>query len=195
MSKRKEQGLTTRQHIIEVARDLFAAHGYENTSIGMVLSASGISRGALYHHFEGKQALFDVVLDQVESELAANILASAERSRDPVASLRAGCVQFLRFAQDPVVRQIVLIDAPNAVGWQRWREIDARHGFGLMKFSLAAAAGSGKVDRDLAEVYAHAILASVMELALLVARSDDPDTELAHAERAIEVMIDGIRQQ
>lgn len=193
MNKKQEQGSATRQHIIEVARDLFAQRGYEQTSIGMVLEATGISRGALYHHFKGKQALFDAVLDQVESALAANILRVAERSRDPIASLRAGCVQFLRFAQDPLVRQIVLIDAPNAVGWHRWREIDAHHGFGLMKFSLSAAAASGKVDRDLAEIYAHAILASVMELALLVARSEDPDAELANAERAIEAIIDGIR--
>src|ERR1700759_2647290 len=57
--KRAAQGRATRGQLIEVATRLFTEHGYEGTSIEAVLSAAGVSRGALYHHFAGKEALFE----------------------------------------------------------------------------------------------------------------------------------------
>lgn len=195
MNKKLEQGQSTRQRIIDEAITLFARDGYEATSISGLLNQTGLSRGALYHHFDSKEALFDAVLDQVESSLATRILAAANQSRDPMASLEAGCLNFLRLSRDPVIRQIVLIDAPTAVGWRRWREIDEKYGFGLMKFSLSTAGAHGKVDEGLVEMYAHMILASLMELALLVARSEQPDTDLAKAEQAITVLIGALRKE
>lgn len=194
MNSKFEQGQSTRQRIIDDATTLFARDGYEATSITSVLNRTGLSRGALYHHFDSKEALFDAVLDKVESDLAGKILAEASHSKDPMVSLEAGCLNFLRLSRDPVIRQIVLIDAPAAVGWRRWREIDGKYGFGLMKFSLSAAGEQGKVNKELAEMYAHMILASLMELALLVARSEQPDEDLAMAERAIKVLIDSLKQ-
>lgn len=194
MNRKFEQGQSTRQRIIDDATTLFARDGYEATSITSVLNRTGLSRGALYHHFDSKEALFDAVLDKVESDLAGRILAGANHPKDPMASLEAGCLNFLRLSRDPVIRQIVLIDAPTAVGWRRWREIDGKYGFGLMKFSLSAAGKQGKVNRELAEMYAHMILASLMELALLVARSEQPDKDLTMAEQAIRVFIDALKQ-
>jgi len=190
MNKKVDQGQSTRQRIVEAATRLFGESGYDGTSIEGVLKATGVSRGALYHHFEGKQALFDAVLEQVQAQLAKEILGQGSRSKDPMESLKAGCLGFLRMSRNPAVRQIMLIDAPSAVGWQRCREIDARHGFGLMKFSLAHAASAGRIDRDLADPYAHIVFASLMELAQLITHAGDPDLELSRAERAITRLID-----
>jgi AcrR family transcriptional regulator len=192
MNKRIEKGLATRQHIVRVANDLFARLGYERSSIEAVLQESGISRGALYHHFPSKEALFEAVLEALEGEVVQRIATAARGIADPVEALRVGSAAFLRLAQEPAARQILLIDAPTALGWRKWREIDARYGFGLIKASLAAAASDGRLRPDLVESVAHLLLASLMELALVVARAEDPATATRQAETAVTGVIDAL---
>ena len=113
---RVEKGKATRAAIVAAARELFGEHGYDGTSIDAILRATGMARGALYHHFPNKEALFDAVLD---AEIAAVATASARRgpaAGDPVESLRAGCSSWLRSALDPAVQRITLIDPPAVVG-------------------------------------------------------------------------------
>ena len=192
MNKRIDRGQETRQRIIETATRTFATVGYEATTIETLLEALNISRGALYHHFSSKDAVFEAVLEAVEESLARDIVAAGRNVGDPVKALRAGCDAWLRLAQDAVIRQIVLIDAPAVLGWEKWREIDTRYGFGLLKASLEAAAGGGRVKKDQVDVLAHLLLAALVEAALLIARAPHPAaaTRMAHA--AINKLIDGI---
>jgi AcrR family transcriptional regulator len=124
MNTRVEQGITTRQHIVDVATRLFTSSGYEATSIEAILSACRISRGALYHHFSRKDAPFLAVLEATEKEISAASIAAARDAVDPAESLRAGCRAFLELACVDRVRQIALIDAPAVLGWQKWREVE-----------------------------------------------------------------------
>jgi AcrR family transcriptional regulator len=105
MNKKIERGKETRQQIVATARELFAALGYEGTSIESVLRALGISRGALYHHFASKELLFEAVLDATEAELARAMIKASSGITDPVEALRAGSNAFLEMARDPTVRQ------------------------------------------------------------------------------------------
>jgi len=189
MSVRIEQGQATRQQIIVVATDLFARHGYEGTSIEAVLAASEVSRGALYHHFASKEALFEAVLERVEQGIAKRIVAAASVGSDAVGRLRAGCLAWLRIAEDPTAQQIALIDAPSVVGWQKWREIDGRYAFGLLKGALAAVAAEGRIRPELVEVLAHMLLAALLELALVIARADKPRAALKTGEAAVDDLL------
>jgi len=189
MSVRIEQGQATRQQIIVVATDLFARHGYEGTSVEAVLAASEVSRGALYHHFASKEALFEAVLERVEQGIAKRIVAAASVGPDAVGRLRAGCLAWLRIAEDPTAQQIALIDAPSVVGWQKWREIDGRYAFGLLKGALAAVAAEGRIRPELVEVLAHMLLAALLELALVIARADKPRAALKTGEAAVDDLL------
>lgn len=189
MSGRVEQGQATRQQIVVVATDLFARHGYEGTSIEAVLAASEVSRGALYHHFASKEALFEAVLERVEQGIAKRIVAAASVGPDAVGRLRAGCLAWLRIAEDPTAQQIALIDAPSVVGWQKWREIDGRYAFGLLKGALAAVAAEGRIRPELVEVLAHMLLAALLELALVIARADKPRAALKTGEAAVDELL------
>src|ERR1035441_1340259 len=124
MNKNVERGQATRAHLVEVATRLFAAHGYDGTSIEAVLVGSGVSRGSLYHHFPGKDALVWAVMEEVGARISGPVAEAMRDAPDPVAALRAGCLAWIRLAGDPVVQQIMLIDAPAVLGWQRWRELD-----------------------------------------------------------------------
>ncbi|MFI6793825.1 TetR/AcrR family transcriptional regulator [Nonomuraea sp. NPDC050383] len=182
MNLRAERGAATRERVVAIARRLFAEHGYEGTSIEAVLHESGLSRGALYHHYAGKDALFEAVLEAVEAEVGRAIIASVRGVDDPRQALVTGCLEWVRLAGDPVVRRIVLIDAPSVLGWERWRAMEERYAFGMLKAALQA---TKAVPEEFADLHAHMLLAAINESALLVARDGDPEAAQA-AETAVE---------
>src|SRR5947209_10172585 len=102
-NRNERRGRSTRAHLLAVARELFVERGFGGTSIELVLERAGVSKGSLYHHFTNKEALFEAVLDDVETEVAATLTKAARRASDPVEGLRAACRAWLRLALDPVV--------------------------------------------------------------------------------------------
>ena len=188
-NKNIERGQATREHLIEVATELFAARGYEGTSIDAVQQAAGVSRGSLYHHFAGKDALFEAVLEALEARVGNEVVVAAAAAPDPVARLRAGCLEWVRLAGDPVVQQILLVDAPSVLGWQRWRAMEEVHALGLMKAALQEVADDGRLPPDLVNMFAHTLLASIDEVALVVARSDDPEAAMKEGAYAVDALL------
>ncbi len=189
MDGRIERGRSTRDGLVAAARELFGRHGYEGTSIGAVLAATGLARGALYHHFATKEALFDAVLDQEVARIARTAAAAARAADDPVASLRAGCRTWLEVALDPAVQRIVLLDPPAVVGWARWRELDERHTLGGLRANIERIAADGRVAPAEAEMLAHMVLAAVSEAALLIAQAEDPAAALATGQGALDTLL------
>jgi AcrR family transcriptional regulator len=187
--KRLEKGQETRRAIIETATRLFAQHGYAAVSIDAVLAACEISRGALYHHFASKEALLEAVFEAVEIDVTNKVLARAASARGAVEAVRAGCDAFLDLTQDPVVRQIVLTDAPSVLGWEKWREIDERHAFGLMKAALEPAAKEAGLPAALVDAFAHMLLASLSEVALMIAQADDTAAALENRKGAVRELL------
>jgi AcrR family transcriptional regulator len=189
VNQRVEQGQATRAALIDVATELFATNGYEATAIPAVLDAAGVSRGALYHHFKSKEALFEAVLQSVEAQATLKVTRAARGATDPLDGLRRGCAAYLAMCRDPVVRRISLIDAPAVVGWERWREIDEQHSFGLIKAAIAAIAADGRVKPELVDVMAHVVLAAVLEVALLVARADEGRLAIRRGQVAVDELL------
>jgi AcrR family transcriptional regulator len=183
------RGTATREHLLAVATALFAERGYEATSIDAVLKESGVSRGSLYHHFKGKDTLFEAVLEAMEADVGRRTMAAAAGAPGPAAALRAGCLAWIQIARDPVIQQVLLIDAPSVLGWQRWRALGERHGLGVIKAALAAIADEGGLAPDLVEVFSHVILAAIDEIALFVARSDQPGTAALDGTGAIDELL------
>jgi AcrR family transcriptional regulator len=192
LDKRKSRGTATRQHIVEVATTLFAKFGFADTSIEDVLRESQVSRGALYHHFVTKEALFSAVLEQVERELCDSLQQAAKAATNPLDALRLGCNAWLDSALDPRIRQIALIDAPSVIGWTSWREIDSRNGLGLIKRALGIGVQLGRIPAPLVDMYAHMLVAALIELVLVIAGSDEKATLVEQARRSIEIMLSGI---
>jgi AcrR family transcriptional regulator len=190
MNRRIEKGKATRERIVAVARKLLANRGYAGVSIEDVLEKTGISRGALYHHFDSKEALFEAVLEAMEAEIAATMAQAASGATDPVDALRAAWEAWFKLARDPAVRQIVLTDALSVVGWAKWREIDERYGFGRLKRTLQRAAASGRMREDLVDTFAHILLAAIFEVGLLIARADDPVATTETARAAVNQLLD-----
>jgi AcrR family transcriptional regulator len=189
MNKNAERGRVTRAHLIEVATRLFAADGYEGTSIEAVLRESGVSRGSLYHHFKGKDELFEAVLEAVGNRIGLEMEAATRDAPDPVAVLRIACRAWIRLASDPVVQRTMLIDAPAVLGWQRWRELDERN-LGPIRAVLVYAAEQGNVEPQHVDAFAHMVLAAANEMAMVIALSDDPGAAFDAGESALTEFLD-----
>jgi AcrR family transcriptional regulator len=187
--KRLEKGQETRRAIIETATRLFAERGYTAISIETVIAACQISRGALYHHFASKEALLEAVFEAVEIDVTGRVLASSASAGSAPAAVQAGCEAFLDLTLDPVVRQIMLTDAPSVLGWDKWREIDERHAFGLMKAALEPAAREAGIPAALVDPFAHMLLASLSEIALMIAEADDASLALANGKGAVRELL------
>ncbi|HEY1821456.1 MAG TPA: TetR/AcrR family transcriptional regulator [Trebonia sp.] len=188
--KRAAQGRATRGQLIEVATRLFAENGYEGTSIEAVLTAAGVSRGALYHHFVGKEALFEAVVSAITDRVTVELTEVISGCTDPVDAMRTGALAWIGLAADPVIQRVVLVDAPSVLGWERWRTMDNGQMLGAMKAMLQAVSDSGRLPSDLVDPFAHMILAALDEFALVVARAPDSKTAVAKGRRAVEELLD-----
>jgi AcrR family transcriptional regulator len=190
--RRIERGRATRERLIAAGRGLFGERGYEGASVAAILAAAGVARGALYHHFATKEELFDAVLERLVAEMAQAVNEAARGADDSVGSLRAGCAAWLEMALDPPLQRIGLIDAPAVVGWTRWRELDERYSLGALRANLRQIADEGRLPADQVDLFAHMVIASVTEAALMIARSDDPQAALDSARAAVDALLDGL---
>jgi AcrR family transcriptional regulator len=165
-NRQRERRLVTTDALLAAARRLFGNHGYEKVSTAGVAAAAGLTTGAIYHHFKDKASLFRAVFETVEAELATTVRAAAASPGDPMVRLERGALAFLEMAREPPIRQIVLIDGPVVLGWERWREIDARHHLRPLKAALIAAMRARLLERRDPEALSRLLMAALTEAAL-----------------------------
>ena len=188
-----ERSEATRGALMTAARRVFAEHGYDEVSAEQIVRAAGVTRGALYHHFGGKAELLDAVYDQLEREMTERIarVVLGSELESPMEAMRAGISAFLEECAQPEVRQIVLTDAPAVLGWERWREIAAANGLGLIEASLSAAIEAGELRPLPVRPTAHLLLGALDEAAMLSARSENA-ADRAEAAVVLGALLDGL---
>lgn len=160
------------------ARRLFTERGYADVSAAEIVTAAGLTRGALYHHYSDKRDLFLAVFLELEAELNAEIAAAAAGVPDPAdlgAAMTAGLDAFLSACERSDVLRIGLTDAPAVLGWRTWRQIEAEHGLGLLTEMLEAGMAAGLMVRQPVRVLAQLMLSALIEGALLVADAQGTD--------------------
>jgi AcrR family transcriptional regulator len=186
-----ERSEATREALIGAARALFAERGYAGVGTEEIVRAAGVTRGALYHHFDGKRELFEAIYERIEVELAERIAAGAlaANAGSPLEAMRAGAEMLLRACTEPEVQRIALLDGPSVLGWDRWREIAAEHGLGLIEASLQAAIEEGAISEQPVRPLAHVLMGALDEAAMLVARAEDPERMRAEVGRTLDSLL------
>jgi AcrR family transcriptional regulator len=143
MATNAERTAFTRARLIDTARALFAENGYAATGTEAILDGAGVRRGAMYHHFADKAALFEAVCLQLCEEAVPAIEAATEGVDDPLEALVQGSLAWLRFVTQPGVQRIWLLDAPTVLGWARWEALDRRLGQQSLREGIEAARAQG----------------------------------------------------
>ena len=188
-----ERSEATRTALTDAARRLFAERGYADVGTEEIVREAGVTRGALYHHFDGKRDLLRAVYEQIEGEIAQDLAERAVPGASVLETLRLGADRFLDRCLEPEVQRIALLDAPAVLGWEQWREIGARYGLGLISALLAAGIEAGELRRQPVDPLAHALLGALDEIAMLVARADDPPRARAEAGETLACVNEALR--
>jgi AcrR family transcriptional regulator len=187
-----ERSDATRAALVAAARPLFAERGYAGVGAEEIVQAAGVTRGALYHHFGGKPGLLEAVYRQVEKELTEEIVAGALGASDPLDGMRRAIRVFMDASVEPDVQRIVLLDAPAVLGWERWREIAADYGLGLIEGALEAAIEAGQIAEQPVKPLAHLLMGALDEAAMLVARADDQKAAKAEVTATLGRLLDAL---
>ncbi|OLZ54846.1 TetR/AcrR family transcriptional regulator [Amycolatopsis keratiniphila] len=182
----------TRQALFDTGLRLFAEREYASLSAEELVRAAGLTRGALYHHFDGKRGLFEAVVDELEHQAADRIRTAIASSEDPVERTERGVTEFLAVCAEPRYRHVVLLQGPIALGWRRWRELDQKHLSGLVDDTVQAMLATSRIRPHPARLVAAAFYGALTELALVVAETDDPDQARAQAAALVHDLIAGL---
>ena len=192
-SLRAEQVAATRRALLDVARRRFGMQGFAATSIDDIVGDAGVTKGALYHHFRSKEHLFDVVFDELETELAdRGVRAALKGSSDPLAALYRGFSAFLDAAMEVDVQRIVLLDAPSVLGVERFDEIVRERTLLSIVEVLKVAIADGVVARVDAESLAQLLLGACTQAGMVIARSTDPVRTRRAVGKTLKVLVDGL---
>lgn len=191
MATQGERSEATRTKLLAVARKLFRARGYADTSLDDIAARAGVTKGAFYHHFEDKKAIFTAVFEEAEQQLV-EAAAAGGRGGDVWSRFRAGCRAFLEASMDPGIQRVALRDAPVVLGWEVWREIAARHSLGVIEAGLTGAMATGQVRSRPTKPLARLLFGALCEGARMVARATDPREALAEVVREIDDLLAGM---
>ncbi len=193
MSTRDARAEETRRTLLRVARELFTSRGYAAVGTEEIVATAGVTRGALYHHFRDKQQLFQAVHEELEAEIVARTATAVAGITDFADLIPRGISAFLDCCTDPRIARVTLVDAPTVLGWATWREIDQRHGLGLLEATMAGAMEAGLIPHQDVRTLAHLLLGALGEAALMIANDPDPAAARQRVEPALGALIGNLR--
>ena len=191
---RERQAEATRQLLISTARQLFAEQGYRATSVEEIIQRAGVARGALYHHFAGKDALFRAVYDEVQAETASRVVAAALAGTEPWAGVRAGLGAFLDACLEPEFRRIVVLDSVPVLSQDVWDGGIEHNELPMLRTVLAPLVESYLPGVPV-EPLVYVALGGLYGAALYIARSSDPEAARAEADIVLDTLISGLRER
>ena len=171
MASQAQRRAATIAAIISAASELFTARGFAATSIDDIASCAGVAKGAIYHHFESKEQIFQRVFEQMTGALAAEVAATAAAGKSILDRFERGTLRYLTSIAGNKFRQVLLIDGPAVLGWEKWREIDTRSFGGVMKAPVERTPLARLSSREIAAI-GHLIAGALSEAALVCATSD-----------------------
>jgi AcrR family transcriptional regulator len=186
-----ERRAATRRALLDAARSLFAEKGYHGTAAEEIVQRAGLTRGALYHHFEGKKDLFRAVVDEMESEIDEEIEAAERAQSGLPEAVTAGYRAFLDAVLDPEMKRTFFLDGPSVLGWE-WRERDARHAVGKIEEGLEALIAEGLMEPQPISPLARLINGALLEAAFFVTASDDPEAARDEVWGSMERLVGGL---
>ncbi len=186
--RKAERAEATRRTLVRVGRRLFARRGFEAVPQEAIVAAAGVTRGALYHHFDGKRGLFRAVVVDAMQEVHARLARAAAGASHPLEGLERGVRAFVESCADPVYQRVLLVDGPAVLGWHEWRALDLEYGLGLLLRGLRAAAAAGAIAVPDVDTAAHLLAGALIDGAMLVGRDPGAATRRHVLETALRLL-------
>ena len=194
-SRRQQYSASTKRALVDVAEELFTESGYAATSLDAIVAGARVTKGALYHHFSGKQALFEAVFERVETDASKAIQKALRGRRDPWEKALAGLQAFLSVVREPGYRRIVIQEGPSVLGYERYREQEERSTFAnvLEIVRSVLSAGTWELEEDMLQTFARIFFGAMSSAGESVSSADDPVAAAQRVETAIAFILQGFQ--
>lgn len=193
MTKQDERRDATKRAIIKAATSLFGRRGFEATTIDDIAKVAKVAKGAVYHHYESKRAIFESVLDAVSAEVVRKVQADVANDDDVLGAMVRGVLIFFKLCAARETCRILLQDGPTVLGWSDWRAADAHHFGGRMKLGLSTAMERGLIRRQPVEALSQFMLGGLQAAAIDCAAQKDFDRAAAAYVGVFKALIDGLK--
>lgn len=194
-TRRASYSASTKRSLLDAAATLFTSNGYAGTSLDAIVADAEVTKGALYHHFSGKQALFEAVFERIETDAAQRIAKALKKERDPWEKAIAGVRAFLTVVQEPAYRRVVIQDGPAVLGYERFREQEGRSTFAHVVEIIDAVldAGDWTLDAEMRTTFGRIFFGAMSSAGETVSGAEDPVLEARRVEAAIGFMFSGFQ--
>ena len=189
-----ERSAATQQALINAARRLWGERGYAEVSTPEIAEAAGVTRGAMYHQYADKAALFRAVIEAMDQELMQRMQAAvaAAQPKSPADTMHAMADAWLDIAGEPEVRQLMLLDAPSVIGWAEYREMSQQVSVEATEELLKAAIEAGQLRPQPLRPLALVLLGALDEAAMYLAGAEDPTQAREDVQAVVRDLIDGL---
>ena len=196
VSRRQQYSASTKKSLVKAAESLFTAGGYAATSLDAIVADAKVTKGALYHHYSGKQALFEAVFADVEERAARQIEKAVKGVQDPWEKSLEGLRAFLEVLREPTYRRVVVLEGPAVLGYERFREQEERSTFAIVVNIVRDVlnAGTWELDDEMLETFSRIFFGALSSAGEAVSDSQDPVAASARVETAMGFLIAGIRK-
>ncbi len=194
-SRRQQYSAATKRALVEVAQEHFATRGYAGTSLDTIVAGAQVTKGALYHHFSGKQAVFEAVFEAVEADATRTISRALKGSPDPWEKAMAGLQAFLAVVRDPTYQRIVIQEGPAILGYERFREQEERSTFGIVQDIVRSVLASSEYDleEEMVQTFSRIFFGAMSAAGESVSTAEDPELAVARVQTAIGFILTGMR--
>lgn len=193
-SRRDEHTESTRQALLAAGREIFARYGFQAAGMEAISRAARVTRGAFYHHFEDKRALFDAVVVALQAEAAAKVEARARSQRKVWDRLRTGIDAYLDATLDPAYGRIVIQEAPAVLGNKRYRDIEEQYPMALLVATLTALKREGEVAFEDIDLLSRLVDAMICKVAIMLPEASDPKKLRRNGQKIIDAMLEAFRK-
>jgi AcrR family transcriptional regulator len=195
VSRRQQYSASTKRALVDVAEELFTENGYAATSLDAIVAGAQVTKGALYHHFSGKQALFEAVFERVETGASKAIQQALRGHRDPWEKALAGLRAFLEVVREPTYRRVVIQEGPAVLGYARFREQEERSTFANVLEIVRSVldAGDWDLDEEMLQTFARIFFGAMSSAGESVSSAEDPEAAAARVETAIGFILAGFQ--
>jgi AcrR family transcriptional regulator len=189
-----ERSAATQRALIGAARRLWGARGYADVGTPEIAEAAGVTRGALYHQYADKTALFRAVVEAAEAEVIERLIGvvGAAQPKTPADALYVAADAWLEIAQEPEIRQLLLRDGPSVLGWDESRQISRRYALGMTEQLLTTAIEAGLAKPQPVRPLAAVVLAAMNEAAMYLAGAEVADEEQEDVRAVVHGLIEGL---
>lgn len=187
-----QEAAQTRASILRAAARMFAEKGFADTSLDEIARRSRVTKGALYHHFEDKRAIFAEVFGALERDLGAACRAAATAlAHQPRAAFLAGCRALLEFARRNDYHRILVVDAPSVLGPEVWHASDGALGLPTLEGAVKGLMEAGVIERRPSKPLAILLFGALNEASFALARGERGFDEAAALD-AVGRILDGL---